>query len=54
MMSINVGMQPFGEVLASYLPPSHVAAQLSDIYIALNCGATVYFAQPDALKVRTD
>jgi len=35
----------------SYLPLSHVAAQLFDFYIPIVAGATVYFAQPDALKV---
>jgi len=35
----------------SYLPLSHVAAQLFDIYVPIINGTTVYFAQPDALKV---
>lgn len=39
------------EVLISYLPLSHVAAQEMDIYASIACGATVYFAQPDVLKV---
>lgn len=34
----------------SYLPLSHIAAQLVDIHIPLACGSTVYFAQHDALK----
>ena len=37
--------------LISYLPLSHVAAQLVDIYAPIMYGASVYFAQPDALKV---
>jgi len=41
------------EEIISYLPLSHVAAQILDIYIPLLCAATVYFAQPDALKVRS-
>ena len=39
------------ESVISYLPLSHVAAQVLDIYIPLMYAATVYFAQPDALKV---
>ena len=39
------------DVLVSYLPLSHVAAQVLDMYIPLLHGATVYFARPDALKV---
>ena len=36
--------------LVSYLPLSHVAAQLLDVYCAVTIGASVHFAQPDALK----
>jgi len=39
------------EVVVSYLPLSHVAAQIVDIYCPLMYAASVYFAQPDALKV---
>ena len=39
------------EVVVSYLPLSHIAAQLIDMYITLLHAGTVYFAQPDALKV---
>jgi len=38
------------ESLVSYLPLSHVAAQILDMYIPLMHAAAVYFAQPDALK----
>jgi long-chain-fatty-acid--CoA ligase ACSBG len=37
---------------SSYLPLSHIAAQLIDIHCVLAMGGTTYFAQPDALKVR--
>ncbi|KAG9404299.1 hypothetical protein AC1031_004512 [Aphanomyces cochlioides] len=36
--------------LVSYLPLSHVAAQLLDIHLPIATGAKLYFAQPDALK----
>jgi long-chain-fatty-acid--CoA ligase ACSBG len=36
--------------IVSYLPLSHIAAQLIDIYVPLTVGAAVYFAQLDALK----
>ena len=52
-MCIQAAQLGFGEdVLISYLPLSHVAAQLLDIYVPILCGGTTYFAQPDALKVR--
>ncbi|XP_019731753.1 long-chain-fatty-acid--CoA ligase ACSBG2-like isoform X3 [Hippocampus comes] len=38
------------ESVVSYLPLSHVAAQLNDLYITMRFAATTYFAQPDALK----
>eukprot|EP00048_Salpingoeca_helianthica_P022118 m.16471 g.16471 ORF g.16471 m.16471 type:complete len:646 (+) comp6906_c1_seq1:1312-3249(+) len=38
------------ETLVSFLPLSHVAAQMVDIYGAISIAATVYFARPDALK----
>lgn len=34
----------------SYLPLSHVAAQMLDIHCPIYCGSKIYFAQPDALK----
>lgn len=42
------GMLP-GRVV-SYLPLSHVAAQMIDIHYGYYSGTTVFFAQPDALK----
>ncbi|XP_069482840.1 long-chain-fatty-acid--CoA ligase ACSBG2-like isoform X1 [Ambystoma mexicanum] len=38
------------EVTVSYLPLSHVAAQILDIWIPICFGGTTYFANPDALK----
>lgn len=39
------------EVLISYLPLSHMAAQMFEIWISIWLASTVYFAEPDALKV---
>lgn len=36
--------------MISYLPLSHVAAQMMDIHAGIQCGLTIHFAQPDALK----
>ncbi|XP_039762091.1 very long-chain-fatty-acid--CoA ligase bubblegum isoform X1 [Pararge aegeria] len=50
-ISERVGdLQPTVDVLISYLPLSHVAAQVVDIYTTLHNAVAVYFAQPDALK----
>ena len=43
-------LRQFRERIISYLPLSHVAGQLLDVFCGLSLGATVYFAQPDALK----
>lgn len=38
------------EQIVSYLPLSHVAAQVNDLWISMRFAATTNFAQPDALK----
>ena len=38
------------EHIISYLPLSHVATQLLDIYTTMASAGTCWFAQPDALK----
>ena len=38
------------ESIISYLPLSHIAAQLADIYLPISAHGLTYFAQPDALK----
>lgn len=39
------------ESVVSYLPLSHIAAQMVDIWVTMKAGGATYFAQPDALKV---
>lgn len=41
---------PGNETIVSYLPLSHVAAQMVDIFMTLSFAVTVYFADKDALK----
>ncbi|XP_051979279.1 long-chain-fatty-acid--CoA ligase ACSBG1-like [Xyrauchen texanus] len=46
-------MQPaetWQESLVSYLPLSHIAAQIYDLWTGIQWGELVHFAQPDALK----
>ncbi|XP_076245683.1 acyl-CoA synthetase bubblegum family member 1 isoform X2 [Calliopsis andreniformis] len=38
------------EILISYLPLSHVAAQIVDIYCCMSVAGTIYFADKNALK----
>ncbi|XP_012878120.1 PREDICTED: long-chain-fatty-acid--CoA ligase ACSBG2 [Dipodomys ordii] len=44
------GMSGKQEMVVSYLPLSHIAAQMMDIWIPIKIGALTFFAQPDALK----
>ena len=50
MVSEHIGYRPQEEVSMSYLPLSHVAAQVFDIYLMIYNGGTVGFADKDALK----
>jgi len=50
VMATHMSLRDGKESFLSYLPLSHIAAQITDIYIPLSTGGTVYFAQPDALK----
>ncbi|XP_043557361.1 long-chain-fatty-acid--CoA ligase ACSBG2-like [Chiloscyllium plagiosum] len=48
-----VGLQHARKVqerVVSFLPVSHIAAQMMDLWIPMKFGAATYFAQPDALK----
>jgi long-chain-fatty-acid--CoA ligase ACSBG len=38
------------EVFMSYLPLSHMAGQILDVYLTLTVAATVYFTEKDAIK----
>ena len=38
------------DIIISYLPLSHIAAQMLDMHAPMKSGAQIYFAQPDALK----
>ncbi len=46
------GMEFGTERAVSYMPFSHIAAQITDIYCPIANATCVYFARPDALKVR--
>ncbi|XP_051175143.1 very long-chain-fatty-acid--CoA ligase bubblegum isoform X1 [Leptopilina boulardi] len=46
----SIGVKNGSEVVVSFLPLSHVAAQLVDIFATMMIGATVYFADKNALK----
>lgn len=47
---INMVELTADEVLVSYLPLSHIAAQLLDIHFPMLIGCCVHFARPDALR----
>ncbi|KRT79624.1 AMP-binding protein, partial [Oryctes borbonicus] len=49
-ISERLDLKEGAEVLVSYLPLSHVAAQVVDIYITMLVACTVYFADANALK----
>ena len=46
----HYGLLDLQERFVSYLPLSHVAANIMDIFMATQCLGTVYFANRDALK----
>jgi hypothetical protein len=38
------------DIVISFLPLSHIAAQMLDMHVPMTTGTQVYFAQADALK----
>jgi long-chain-fatty-acid--CoA ligase ACSBG len=50
MMERHMGGVFATDKMVSYLPLSHIAAQLLDIGLACCFGGAIYFARPDALK----
>ncbi|KAL4238196.1 hypothetical protein ACF0H5_002908 [Mactra antiquata] len=46
----KLGYKMGTEISVTFLPLSHIAAQMLDILMPLCYGVSVYFAQPDALK----
>jgi long-chain-fatty-acid--CoA ligase ACSBG len=50
MMASHMGGVHHTDRMVSYLPLSHIAAQLLDIGLACCFGGKIYFARPDALR----
>lgn len=46
----QAGLNYGEEVVISYLPLSHAAAQVNDMWLCMRYAGTTYFAEPDALK----
>ena len=46
----KIKMRDYEEVLVSYLPLSHVAANMVDIWSSITCKGQVYFADKMAMK----
>lgn len=52
-MGARAGRLEFGkEVSVSFLPLSHTAALIVDVFMSITFGVCVNFARPDAFKVR--
>ncbi|CAK9296945.1 unnamed protein product [Gordionus sp. m RMFG-2023] len=49
-VAVMIKVRDHKEVLLTYLPLSHVAAQIVDMYLVMDTANTIYFAHPDVLK----
>lgn len=50
LLATRKGYMDGTDHMISYLPLSHIAAQMLDMHMPLKTGTQIYFAQPDALK----
>jgi long-chain-fatty-acid--CoA ligase ACSBG len=50
LLAIPKGYLDENDVMISYLPLSHIAAQMLDMHVPMRTGLQIYFAQADALK----
>ena len=50
MLCETFEMKDHEERIVSYLPLSHVAANITDIFVMITCSSTVFFADNNALK----
>ena len=46
----QIRMREFTEVMVSYLPLSHVAANMVDIWSSITCKGSIFFADKLAMK----
>lgn len=51
MIQENIRYTFADNVVVTYLPLSHIAGMMVDIYLPIVTATTVYFAEPDALRV---
>ncbi len=49
-VSLDINFRDGQEIVMSYLPAAHLAGQLLDIYGSITAGATIAFADKEALK----
>ncbi|CAK9293880.1 unnamed protein product [Gordionus sp. m RMFG-2023] len=49
-LSNYIKAEKYSERIISYLPLSHIAAQITDMYVTIESASSIWFAQPDAMK----